>query len=237
MKSKEIFNHMFNALGVSTAEADPVNGATAIRIKELSERDRRRLLMHFLSLDNDDRLLRFGSQLPDELITRYVQKLDFGRDVIFGVHDDSFRLIGVGHLGFAPREQVPALADVTTKERIAELGVSVLPAARGLGVGSRLFERAAIHCRNADVDTLMMHCLGSNQAMIHIARKAGMQIQRAYGEADAYLSLSPASPGSMLREAVQEQVATLDYAYKANNRAAAKFLRKIGGSKSDDNKK
>ncbi|MDB5854997.1 MAG: family N-acetyltransferase [Herminiimonas sp.] len=236
MKSNKVFDNMFNVSTPHGTDAEPVHG-TAIRIKELSERDRRRILMHFLSLDNEDRLLRFGSQLPDELVTRYVQRLDFGRDAVFGVHDDSFRLIGVGHLGFAPRTEVPALADVTTKEKIAELGVSVLPAARGLGVGTRLFERAAIHCRNADVDTLMMHCLASNQAMIHIARKAGMQIQRAYGEADAYLSLSPASPGSMLREAVQEQVATLDYAYKANNRAAVKLLRRIGVNKSDSSKK
>jgi RimJ/RimL family protein N-acetyltransferase len=237
MNSKEIFTHMFGALGAAGQVGDGLGGGPTVRIKELSERDRRRLLMHFLSLDNDDRLLRFGSQLPDELITRYVQKLDFNRDVLFGVHDDLFKLVGVGHLGFSPREEVPALAHVTTKERIAELGVSVLPSARGMGVGTRLFERAAIHCRNADVDTLMMHCLGSNQAMIHIAKKAGMEIHRAYGEADAYLRLTPASPGSMLREAVQEQVATLDYAYKANNRAATKFLRKIGVSKDSAEKK
>jgi GNAT superfamily N-acetyltransferase len=237
MKSNEIFDHMFNLGAAPGPDGESANGTSAIRIKELSERDRRRILMHFLSLDSEDRRLRFGSPLPDELVTRYVQRLDFGRDAVFGVHDDSFRLIGVGHLGFAPRTEVPLLAEATTKERIAELGVSVLPAARGLGVGTRLFERAAIHCRNADVDTLMMHCLASNQAMIHIAKKAGMQIQRAYGEADAYLTLSPASPGSMLREAVQEQVATLDYAYKANNRAAVKLLRRIGVNKSDSSKK
>ena len=44
-----------------------------------------------------------------------------------------------------------------------------------------------------------MHCLTSNQTMMHIARKAGMEIQREYGEADAYLRLLPANPASMLR--------------------------------------
>ena len=48
-----------------------------LRVKELSERDRRRLLMHFLALGDDDRLLRFGNVLSDEVITRYVQRLDF----------------------------------------------------------------------------------------------------------------------------------------------------------------
>ncbi|MFT5532527.1 MAG: GNAT superfamily N-acetyltransferase [Burkholderiaceae bacterium] len=195
-----------------------------VRVKELSERDRRRMLMHFLALGESDRLLRFGTALPDELITRYVQKLDFVRDTLFGVYDNDLRLIGVGHLAFAPRDAVPTGADATTKERIAEFGLSVSDSARGKGVGTKLFERAAIHCRNADVDTLYMHCLSSNQTMIRIARKAGMQIRRSYGEADAYLKLLPANASSVMLEAVQEQVAQFDYAYKANNRAAIKWL-------------
>jgi GNAT superfamily N-acetyltransferase len=119
---------------------------------------------------------------------------------------------------------MPLINGATEKESIAEFGVSVLDSARGLGIGSKLFERAAIHCRNADVDTLTMHCLSTNQTMIHIARKAGMEIQRDYGEADAYLKLLPATPVSMLQEAVEEQVALFDYALKANVRAARKWL-------------
>jgi RimJ/RimL family protein N-acetyltransferase len=195
-----------------------------VRVKELSERDRRRMLMHFLALGDSDRLLRFGTTLPDELITRYVQKIDFARDTLFGVYDSDLRLIGVGHLAFAPRDALPTGADATTKERVAEFGLSVSESARGRGIGTRLFERAAIHCRNADVDTLYMHCLSSNQTMIRIARKASMQIRRSYGEADAYLKLLPANPSSVMLEAVQEQVARFDYAYKANNRAAIRWL-------------
>jgi GNAT superfamily N-acetyltransferase len=105
--------------------------------------------------------------------------------------------------------------------------VSVSASARGRGVGTRLFERAAIHCRNDDVDTLYMHCLASNQTMTHIARKAGMQIHRAHGEADAYLKLVPANPGSMLQEAMDQQVASFDYAIRANTRAAAKWLARL----------
>jgi GNAT superfamily N-acetyltransferase len=212
------------------AIATPADRPT-IRVKELSERDRRRLLMHFLALDTNDRLLRFGSVLPDELITRYVQKLDFSRDAVFGVYDDNLRLQGVGHLAFAARESMPSLREATDKRRIAEFGVSVAASARGLGIGSRLFERAAIHCRNEDIDTLYMHCLATNQTMIHIARKAGMEIQRSYGEADAYLKLTPASPATMLQEAVEEQFATFDYTVKANTKAAVKWWNSIPGSK------
>lgn len=204
-----------------------------IFVKELSRRARRRLLRHFLALSSSDRLLRFGSVLSDELLSRYVENIDFSRDTVFGVYDRKLRLLGVGHLAFAPREALPSVSASTSKERVAEFGVSVAASARGMGVGSRLFERAAIRCRNVDIDTLYMHCLSSNKVMMHIAKKAGMAIHRDYGEADAYLKLAPANPASVLQEAVQEQVATLDYTLKANLRAALKWLGSLPGIKRD----
>ena len=227
MNSTDAFSNPLRKTDDSLAERI----RTMVRVKELSERDRRRMLMHFLALGEADRLLRFGTVLPDELITRYVQKMDFARDTVLGVYDSQLRLVGVGHLAFAPREALPLVTSATIKERVAEFGVSVSESARGLGVGSKLFERAAIHCRNGDVDTLYMHCLASNQTMIHIAKKAGMQIHQTYGESDAYLKLMPANPASVLQEAVEEQVASLDYTLKVNSRAASKLLSNLPGFK------
>jgi RimJ/RimL family protein N-acetyltransferase len=195
-------------------------GQPTVLVKELAERDRRRVLKHFLALDANDRLLRFGSIIPDEQIKAYVAKIDFSRDIVLGVYNRIFQLVGVGHLGFSTAEGRGA----TTKERVAEFGVSVSKSARGQGVGTRLFQRAAIHCRNSDIDTLYMQCLSSNQTMMHIAKKAGMEIKREYGEADAYLQLPPPSPGSVMAEALEEQWAVIDYAVKANARAAVKWL-------------
>ena len=195
-------------------------GRPTVLVKELGERDRRRILRHFLALDSNDRLLRFGSMIPDEQIQAYVAKIDFKRDIVFGVVNRVFQLVGVGHLAFAPADK----GKPTQKARVAEFGVSVSASARGQGVGSRLFQRAAIHCRNADVDTLYMQFLTSNQTMMHIARKAGMEIKREYGEADAYLQLPPPSPASVMAEALEEQWAVIDYAVKANARAAVKWL-------------
>jgi hypothetical protein len=56
-----------------------------------------------------------------------------------------------------------------------------------------------------------------------------MEIQREYGEADAYLKLTPANPGTMLAEAVEEQFASFDYTLKANAKAAAKWWRRLPG--------
>jgi len=194
----------------------------AVLVKELGKRDRRRMLRHFLALDKDDRLLRFGTVLPDEQIHAYVDKIDFSRDIVFGVFSHVFQLVGVGHLAFGPPHAGHA-AD-TTKARVAEFGVSVSASARGQGVGTRLFRRASIHCRNSDIDTLYMQCLSTNRTMMHIAKKAGMEIKREYGEADAYLHLPPPSARSVMREALDEQLAVIDYTVKANARAAVKWF-------------
>jgi RimJ/RimL family protein N-acetyltransferase len=196
----------------------------AVLVKNLAERDRRRVLRHFMALDRDDRLLRFGSVLPDPQLDAYVAKLDFTNDIVFGVYNRMFQLVGVGHLAFTSRDAHPDSIHYTDKEKVAEFGVSVSKSARGQGIGTRLFERAAIHCRNSDVDTLYMQCLSSNRTMMHIARKAGMEIRREYGEADAHLHLPPPSPGSVLAEALEEQIAKIDYTVKANARAAAKWF-------------
>ena len=195
-----------------------------VLVKQLAERDRRRMLKHFLALEASDRILRFGSILHDAQVEAYVARIDFARDAVYGVYNRMFRLVAVGHLAFAPKETSLVGGASTTKARIGEFGVSVSASARGLGIGSKMFERAAIHCRNSDVDTLYMHCLSSNQTMMHIAKKAGMEIERERGEADAYLRLLPANPASMLQEAIEEQVATIDYNLKANKRFALKFF-------------
>jgi RimJ/RimL family protein N-acetyltransferase len=199
-------------------------GRQAVLVKVLSERDRRRVLRHFMALDSSDRLLRFGSMLPDEQVAAYVARLDFRNDIVFGVHNRMFQLAGVGHLAFISKEAHPDSINYTDKEKVAEFGVSVAKSARGQGVGTRLFERAAIHCRNSDVDTLYMQCLSSNRTMMHIAKKAGMEIKREYGEADAHLHLPPPSPSSVLAEALEEQMAKIDYTVRANARAALRLL-------------
>ena len=120
MNPSDLGTNNFSASSGGGRDADHAShNQPTVRVKELSERDRRRLLMHFLGLEQSDRMLRFGSPLPDELVTRYVQKLDFVRDTVFGVYDSKLKLVGVGHLAFAPRDALPVVTAATTKQRIA----------------------------------------------------------------------------------------------------------------------
>jgi len=201
--------------------------ALPIRVKTLSERDRRRLLNHFFALEEAARIVCFGSALSDDAITHYVQRLNFSRDTLFGVYDDNLALLGVGHIVFTPRDAISSTEYTTRKMMIAEFGVSVVPSARGLGIGSRLFERAAIHCRNADVDTLHMHCLATNPALMHLAKKAGMEIQNEKQETYAYLKLSRPNTGRRMNEVAQEQAAIFEYGRKAHSKTAANWWNRL----------
>jgi RimJ/RimL family protein N-acetyltransferase len=175
--------------------------ANNVPVQRLAETSRPQLLPHFLSLDPEDVRLRFGVPISGEAIARYVERIDFDTDAVFGVHDDELALAGIAHVGFT--------------EDLAELGVSVLPAHRGRGVGTALLARAADHVRNRFVTRLFMHCLAENAAMLHVARKLGMTICVDSGEADAFLKLRPADPVSVTGEFVEQRLALFDYALKA----------------------
>jgi GNAT superfamily N-acetyltransferase len=209
------FNRHAASIFASADRSPKAAGRSPVLVRELSSVDRERLMAHFLALDEDDRLLRFGQIVPDRVIDNYVANIDFSRDTVFGVFDEALNLVGVGHLAYLPAEG---------DKRTAEFGVSVLESARGRGVGSRLFERAAIRSRNTHVSMLYMHCLSRNSTMMHIAKKSGMKIEYAYGEADAYLSLTPADQSSILAEMLQEQAAVFDYAIKRQARRASQMF-------------
>ena len=77
-----------------------------------------------------------------------------------------------------------------------------------------LIKRAVVHLRNSGVRSVYMHCLAENGAMMHLARKQGMEIVAEAGEADAWLKLLPADASSHFGEVFAQRVALFDYALK-----------------------
>ena len=215
---------MHNKLANDHLPGGPYRAWQAIPVRELHAGHRDEILGHLLQLDDKDRRLRFGTQTPDEVINHYVEHLDFNKDTVFGIFDDDLKLVGMAHLAYLPESK--------GQTRAAEFGVSVLPAGRAQGLGTALLQRSAVHARNTRIETLYVHCLASNKAMMHLAQKAGMRVEYAYGDADAYLKLSPASPATIVEEAANEQWADLDYAMKSNfkqsNQAWCWFLGRPG---------
>lgn len=145
--------------------------------ERLGRADRDALVAHFTSLEEEDRRLRFGVAVDDLVVARYVDGIDFERDVVFGALGAPGQWVGIGHL--------------VLDGKAAELGLSVLPEARGHGLGAAIFRYAVVRAARAGYGRLYMHCLTRNRAIMSIARAAGMSIRSDGGEADAYLVVPP----------------------------------------------
>jgi GNAT superfamily N-acetyltransferase len=187
---------------------------SSIHVHRLNESARPKLLEHFLGLDAEDIRLRFGAPLGPEGIAKYVERIDFDSDAVFGVYEDDLGLAAAAHVAFG--------ADG------AELGVSVLPGYRSRGIGSALFARAIEHARNRFVTRMYMHCLSENAAMMHIARKSGMKICVDTGEAEAFLKLEPADQASLSGELMGQRLALFDYALKSQAAAMKRLADSFG---------
>ena len=203
MHNKQANNHLLSK---------PYNNGLVIPVRELHSGHKPEILQHLLSLNDEDRHLRFGTQTPGQVIHQYVEGLNFDKDTIFGCFDAQLKLIGMAHLAYLPK--------AAAQPQAAEFGVSVLPSGRAQGIGTALLARAAVHARNTHIETLFVHCLANNKAMMHLAKKAGMLVEYAYGDADAYLKLPPANHGTYAQEAANEQWGGFDYALKGGFKRA-----------------
>jgi ribosomal protein S18 acetylase RimI-like enzyme len=193
-----------------------------VPIRSLGPRHRERIASHLLSLELSDRYLRFGYAATDSQISKYVDMLDFEQDEVFGIFSRRLELIAMAHLAHAipsPAKDGPAMS---------EFGVSVLPQARSRGFGRRLFEHAMLHARNRGVETLLIHALSENTAMLKIARNAGATIVREGSESDAWVRLPPDSLASHMDELIEHQAAELNYRLKAGARG---ILNALGDAK------
>jgi RimJ/RimL family protein N-acetyltransferase len=192
---------------------------TALRwvpVRSLSSRHRARILAHLLQLSERDRYLRFGYIATDAQIALYVDHLDFERDEVFGVFNRRIELVAMVHLAYAQ--------DDSGRATSAEFGVSVSERLRGKGIGARLFDHAVLHARNRGVDTLMVHALTENTAMLRIARNAGAKVERSGGDSDAVLKLPPDDLASRLEEIVEGGAAEIDYSIKRQARHLDDFI-------------
>jgi GNAT superfamily N-acetyltransferase len=193
-----------------------------VPIRSLGPRHRQRIAAHMKALDAEDRRLRFGHAVGDAQIDAYVDSIDFARDEVFGIFNRRLELVAMAHLAYA------AAPEGGWRPAMVEFGVSVLPATRGRGYGARLFERAIVHARNRGTDRLLIHALSENQAMLHIARRAGAAVQRDGPEAQACLQLPPDTLGSQLEELVESHAAEASYRLRRHALQLEQMLDAVG---------
>lgn len=157
-----------------------------VPIRSLTERHRPRMLAHLLALGSTDRYLRFGYAAGDEQIRRYVERIAFERDEIFGVFNRRLELVALAHLACDPSADTEPGRPGT-----AEFGVSVAVRSRGRGLGARLFDHAMLRAHQRGVVTIVIHALAENEAMLKIVRHAGATLEHTGVDAEACLRLPP----------------------------------------------
>ena len=143
-----------------------------LRFERLDPRARAQVLAHFRNLSPADLGLRFSATVTAASLERYVAALDFARDVIVGARDASGALAGIVQL-------MPLASD---QGQAAEIALSVLPAARGSGLGKRLIAHAIDNARARGVTRLVAQICPENAPMLAIFRAAGMSLKREDGE-------------------------------------------------------
>lgn len=157
---------------------------------------------HLLRLNADDRYLRFGSQVDDNMIIRHVADTNY-KKIILAAFDDALNIIAACEVAFIMRSKAIS-ADT------AEIGLSVEEIHRGKGLGTELFKRALIVCRNRRVKTLMSYCLTRNRFMMRIAKAHGMQIHTEYGSSEATIELPHYTAATVLEEMLGEGMAIIE---------------------------
>ena len=177
----------------------------------LTRDDRDALLQHFLSLDSENRRLRFGSPAADQVVREYVERLDFVHDGLFAVRDAEGAIVAAVH--------------VASGRKAAELGLSVSAGHRGRGCGGALFARAVDFLRNRGTRKVFVHCLAENAVMRRLAMRHGMRLTTQGGESEGYLTLPEATPESRYREWLQDQQAAAVEILRRNTRLARMLWR------------
>ena len=147
---------------------------------------------HFLSLNDDDRRLRFGANLPDERIFRYVDDQIKDGDYVFAVFDDNGDIIAVLHMATHGKDK-----------SAYEFGLSVHEDHRKNGYADKLFKKAIAHAKALGAKRIYTYCLSENKAMQHLARKNELKVMLEYGDVTGELALEPRSSVEIVNNLVE----------------------------------
>lgn len=172
--------------------------------RKLSILDKGKLIKHLITLQGEERRLRFGGSVNDEYIAEYVEKSFDGRSKWFAVDHIDGHIVAACHVAIINTD--------------AELGCSVDADFRNQGLAQLMFDRAITWLRSKGINHVFMHCLSENGAMKHIARKNEMTVVSCCGDSEAEIDLEPPTPFTPMVDAYADRMAIYDMVYKNNLR-------------------
>jgi len=148
------------------------------RFAPLTTLERPAIVRHLLQLPLDDRVLRFGSSVPDEAIIDYCRGWNFRRDIVEGAFADE-RLVGLIH--------VPVYEQCG--DLVGEIGVSVEREARQRRIATRIAARVLERSRERGLARVYIHYLMRNRPMMCLAARFTREIDIDHDEARATIRL------------------------------------------------
>jgi N-acetylglutamate synthase-like GNAT family acetyltransferase len=153
-----------------------------ILFKLLGPEHQPEIVDHLLSLDREDRVLRFSTPIPDPIIRNYCGRWHFDRDIVTGAWEDG-HLIGMVHLPVYD-ERVGT---------VGEVGVSVAAAYRKHGIATQLTARTLLEAKRRGLTRVYIHFLTRNRPMNLLARRFTDAIVMDEDESHATIDLTDAA--------------------------------------------
>lgn len=172
-------------------------------IKRLNNSHREKVSSHFKRLDAESLRSRFCSFMNESAIELYVSKINFNKNGIFGVFNDSLDIIGVGEC-------------VVEDNHKAEVAFCVEIEYQNQGLGGKLLERIVRFAKAREKTHLEMLCLKSNQKSQYLAKKFGLKVKHSMdGETLAIIDMDNTNP---ITEQINENLDESLAAYWLNQR-------------------
>ena len=188
--------------------------AAPYRIRKLWPGEGEAFRRHLLRLDPETRQFRFGSAVNDNFLNAYA---------------DTARRIGTVIYGAFLGREIHASAELRALhmlgDEMAEAAFAVETAHRHQGLGSALMERIITAAQNRGIHQLHMICARENHPMQRLGQKFGAEFRIEHGEAMGEIATHPATPLSLLGEAMHDATdfvtAVLDWPATARSRRPA----------------
>ncbi len=169
-----------------------------VRIRKLVPSQHAMVRDHLLSLDRNDRYLRFLGYVDDDLVIAHSETM-FGQGaIVLGAFTDG-GLCAVGELRRRGAPWSP----------VGEIAITVEQPFQSRGIGTEMLRRLVEIARNRWIIKLHCYCLLDNTRVQKMTRKLGGSLHTTNGTTEAYVTQAWPSYGSLLGEAFAEGDALL----------------------------
>lgn len=159
-------------------------------VRQADQSDWPNIQQFFKNLDPMSRYFYYGYHANDESIDLLWKKFEKETNHVFFVVENGRTIMGV--------------AQLSTIDAHAEIGVAVDPLFRKVGIAQSLVDRAVLWCKTHEVKDLMMYCLPDNNVIMKLIRRNNLLPLMMSEPAEAKFAVPAPQPIELQTESVIE---------------------------------